>query len=99
MTAVALGAFGVGLVVGLVVGLTVGGSARRHLRRVNAMLAADAVTARRQRDQWATVAQQPPGHRDWVRRSEVIGLAHIAERAADRRRLSGGDAEFGRSTP
>ena len=53
---VALGAFGVGLAIGL----TVGETARRHLRRVNAMLAADAVTARRQRDEWATVAQRPP---------------------------------------
>lgn len=72
MTAVALGAFGVGLVVGL----TVGETARRHLRRLNAMLAADAVTARR-----ATVAQRPPDARDWVRRSEVIRLAHIEEQA------------------
>ena len=91
---VALGAFGVGLVVGL----TVGETARRHLRRVNAMLAADAVTARRQRDEWAAVAQRPPDHRDWVRRSEVIRLAHIEEHAEAvaaenrdlRRQLAGG---------
>ena len=54
---------------------------RRHLRCVNRMLAADTVAARRQRDEWAAAAHKPPDARDWVRRADVIRLAHIAEQA------------------
>lgn len=75
---VALGAFGVGL--------TVGETSRRHLRRVNATLVNDIHRERTLRNQWVAVAEnrlrsQPPDARDWVRRSEVIRLAHIEEHA------------------
>ena len=80
MTAVAAGSF----VVGVLVGLAAGDLTRRHLRCVNRMLADDVHRARALRDQWMQIAQDrlaAPDARDWVRRSEVIRLAHIAEQA------------------
>ena len=80
MTAVAAGSF----VVGVLVGVAAGDLTRRHLRRVNRMLADDVHRARALRDQWMQIAQDrlaAPDARDWVRRSEVIRLAHVAEQA------------------
>lgn len=76
MTAVAAGSF----VVGVLIGVAVGDLTRRHLRRVNRMLADDVHRARALRDQWMQIAQDrlaAPDARDWVRRSEVIRLAHV----------------------
>ncbi len=72
--------------VGLIVGLAVGDARRRHLRRINTGLVTDIHRERTLRNQWVKVAEdrvraQPPDARDWVRRSEVIRLAHIAEQA------------------
>lgn len=80
MTAVAAGSF----VVGVLVGVAAGDLTRRHLRRVNRMLADDVHRARALRDQWMQIAQDrlaAPDARDWVRRADVIRLAHIAEQA------------------
>lgn len=80
MTAVAAGSF----VVGVLVGLAAGDLTRRHLRCVNRMLADDVHRARALRDQWMQIAQDrlaAPDARDWVSRSDVIRLAHIAEQA------------------
>ena len=80
MTAVAAGSF----VVGVLIGVAAGDLTRRHLRRVNRMLADDVHRARALRDQWMQIAQDrlaAPDARDWVRRSEVIRLAHVAEQA------------------
>ena len=66
-------------VIGLLVGVGVGEMHRRHLRRVNTLLAQDLTGARRLRDAWMTQAIARRTDRDWVPRADVVRLAHFAE--------------------